>query len=144
MKQGRKVHYLPQTFETMMESFGLNLQRKLLYEKFYKAHQNIEAMTKSKEVSKTELENTVVETAKQMRRIIEISGPDPSSLKNNHNQLFLSLLDQLEHQKTLAKARASMLEAKNKQRQELESARQSRQASRLSRSRHSRSRASGA
>lgn len=144
MKQFRKVHYLPQTFETMMESFGLNLQRKLLYEKFYKAHQNIEAMTKSKEVSKTELENTVVETAKQMRRIIEISGPDPSSLKNNHNQLFLSLLDQLEHQKTLAKARASMLEAKNKQRQELESARQSRQASRLSRSRHSRSRASGA
>ena len=45
-KPYRKSHYLPQTFETMMESFGLNLQRKLLYEKFYKAHSKIEQMTK--------------------------------------------------------------------------------------------------
>lgn len=30
----------------MMEAFGLNLQRKLLYEKFYKAHSKIEQMTK--------------------------------------------------------------------------------------------------
>ena len=50
-----------------------------------------------------------------MRRIIEISGPDPSSLKNDHNQLFLSLLDQLEHQKEKARLRANLIEQRNLQ-----------------------------
>ena len=35
MNLTRKSSFLPLTFEGMMESFGINLQRKTLYEKFY-------------------------------------------------------------------------------------------------------------
>jgi len=57
--------------------------------------------------------------------------------------LFLSLLDQLEHQKEKARQRASLIEQRNLQQQREESARHSRSQLRSRQSR-SRSRASGA
>lgn len=48
-----RLRYLPATFEGMMESFGLNLQRKNLYSKYNKSIDNLEQGIKPKEVTRT-------------------------------------------------------------------------------------------
>jgi len=60
-KPTQKKEYLPQTFETMMEAFGINLQRKTLYEEFHSAHKDIEVMmrSKNKNVSNADIINLV-------------------------------------------------------------------------------------
>ena len=95
-KNEKPQHYLPITFEGMMESFGINLQRKYYYDEFYKAHSQIENMTKQKHFTHTDIVNLVQNTGEQMRQIVSISSADSSSLKNQHNQLFLSLMERLE------------------------------------------------
>jgi hypothetical protein len=47
----QEVVFLPSTFEGMMEQFGINLKRKQLYEDYYKKQQEIEAMTKRRDVT---------------------------------------------------------------------------------------------
>lgn len=56
-KKKKPEHYLPITFEGMMESFGINLQRKYYYDEFYKAHSQIENMTKTKNFTHTDIVN---------------------------------------------------------------------------------------
>lgn len=97
----RKSSFLPLTFEGMMESFGINLQRKTLYEKFYKAHQQIEVLMKRKDVNPVEMMNIVKESGELMKNIMQISIADPSSLKNEHNTLFLSLMDRIKYLKEM-------------------------------------------
>ena len=54
----------------MMESFGVNLQRKLLYDRFSKTHSQIESITKRKDTTQQDLENIVQNTGEFMKRII--------------------------------------------------------------------------
>ena len=81
-KTEKPSHYLPITFEGMMESFGINLQRKYYYDEFYKAHSQIENMTKTKNFTHTDIVNLAQKTGEQMRQIVSISSADSSSLKN--------------------------------------------------------------
>lgn len=61
-KKEKPGHYLPITFEGMMESFGINLQRKYYYDEFYKAHSQIENMTKTKNFTHTDIVNLAQKT----------------------------------------------------------------------------------
>ena len=91
--------YVPATFETMMESFGVNLQRKTLQERFLKCYREAEGKFKVKEVSQTEILNMIAEAGQSMQKLLQISCAESSGLKNQHNQLFLSLMDRLEYLK---------------------------------------------
>ena len=42
-----RPNYIPQTFEAMMESFGIKLQRKAVYEEFLNSHSALGPMMKS-------------------------------------------------------------------------------------------------
>ena len=88
-----------------MESFGINLQRKTLYEKFFSAHKEIEQMMKRKDVSHTEIINMVKHTGELMKNIMQVSIADPSNLKNEHNTLFLSLMDRIKYLKDMEEER---------------------------------------
>jgi hypothetical protein len=41
-----KGNYIPETFEAMMESFGIKLQRKALYDEFLECNSALEPMMK--------------------------------------------------------------------------------------------------
>ena len=53
--QDGQLTYLPTTFEGMIESFGVNLQRKQLYTEFYNQAQDVESCIKNKNVSSQSL-----------------------------------------------------------------------------------------
>lgn len=97
--------YVPATFETMMESFGVNLQRKTLQERFQKCYREAEGKFKVREVSQTEILNMIAEAGENMKKLLQISCAESSGLKNSHNQLFLSLMDRLEYLKQQDKER---------------------------------------
>lgn len=98
----------------MMESFGINLQRKTLYEKFFQAHREIEQMMKRKDVSHTEITNMVKHTGELMKNIMQVSIADPSNLKNEHNTLFLSLMDRIKYLKDMEEERIEREKSKSK------------------------------
>lgn len=50
-------------------------------------------------LSKAELMEMVADTGEKMIKIIETSSVDPCQLKNNHNQLYLNLMQGLEYKK---------------------------------------------
>lgn len=77
-----KVGYVPQTFETMMEFFGINLQRKILKSQFNKAHNGLEKMFKNKDVSPVEIGNIILKAGEDMKKLISISCVNKSELKN--------------------------------------------------------------
>lgn len=110
----KKSNFLPLTFEGMMESFGINLQRKTLYEKFFSAHREIEQMMKRKDVSHTEIINMVKHTGELMKNIMQVSIADPSNLKNEHNTLFLSLMDRIKYLKDMEEERIEREKSKSK------------------------------
>lgn len=97
--------YVPATFETMMESFGVNLQRKTLQDRFQKCYKEAEGKFKVKEVSLTEILNMIAEAGESMKKLLQISCAESPGLKNSHNQLFLSLMDRLEYLKQQEKER---------------------------------------
>ena len=88
--------YLPTTFEGMMESFGINLQRKNLYSEYYDSINDIERGIKSRDSTEKTLCERAEKATESMKRIIALSIADPGLLKNQHNQLFLKLMQQLE------------------------------------------------
>ena len=62
--------YVPNTFETMMESFGVNLQRKTLQDRFQKCYREAEGKFKVKEVSQTEILNMIAEAGENMKKLL--------------------------------------------------------------------------
>lgn len=62
-------------------------------------------MTKNKNVSNQDIVQMVTETGDKMKRLLQISSAEGSSLKNQHNQLFLSLMENLNYQKEQEKKR---------------------------------------
>lgn len=91
---------MPITFEGMMEVFGFNLERQTLYDEFEAKQEQIDAMTKRKDVSKPEILQVANEAAEMMMKIMSISIAEPSSLKNVHNNLFLNLIDHIQQMKS--------------------------------------------
>jgi hypothetical protein len=61
---------MPSTFEGMMEAFGVNLQRKTLYEQFYDSHLAIESMTRRKDVTQGEIAKMAQDTGMTMHKIM--------------------------------------------------------------------------
>ena len=61
---------MPSTFEGMMEAFGVNLQRKTLYEQFKNTHEQIEHMTKRKDITQSEISKVAQETGAIMHKIM--------------------------------------------------------------------------
>ena len=53
--------YVPTTFETMMEHFGINLQRKTLIDNYFEKINEVEEKIKSKETNSTEISNDIKE-----------------------------------------------------------------------------------
>ena len=98
---GNKVNFLPSTFEGMMEQFGINLQRKTLYENFFRKHQEIETNVKRKEIPQDDIVKSAKDCCDLMQNIMKTSIAMPSSLKNEHNTLFLSLMDRITYLKKL-------------------------------------------
>ena len=96
---GQDTYYVPVTFEGLMEVFGVNLRRKVLYQQFFDKHKQIERMTKQKEITQTEIQAVAREASDVMSEIMSVSIADPSSLKNDHNTLFLSLMDRIKYLK---------------------------------------------
>jgi hypothetical protein len=84
--------YLPYSFEGMMESFGVNLQRQSLYESYHNSIDNISTLCKKKDIPVQDILTEANKTGESMRRILEISIADSASLKNDHNQLFLKIM----------------------------------------------------
>jgi len=99
------LSYLPATFEGMMESFGINLQRKNLYGDYYKSIDEIERGIKNKDSSEKLLCESAEQATGCMRKIIALSIADPGLLKNQHNQLFLKLMSQIDKEKELKAAK---------------------------------------
>ena len=62
--------YVPGTFETMMESFGVNLRRKTLREKFLACYREAEAKQKIKEATQTEILKALEEAGSNMVQLI--------------------------------------------------------------------------
>ena len=91
--------YVPGIFETMIESFGVNLQRKTLHDQFQKCFREAKGKFKVKEAMQAEIVNMISEAGENLKKLIQISCADSSGLKNAHNQLFLSLMDRLEYLK---------------------------------------------
>ena len=79
-----------------MESFGIHLQRKTLYEQFYQSKKIIENSS-SKKRTPEDIVNMANAAGEQMKKILSISSADGSSLKNQYNRLFLSLMDRLKY-----------------------------------------------
>lgn len=99
------LSYLPATFEGMMESFGINLQRKNLYGEYYKSIDEIERGIRNKDGSEKLLCESAEQATDCMRKIIALSIADPGLLKNQHNQLFLKLMSQIDKEKELKAAK---------------------------------------
>ena len=56
---------------------------------------------KRKDVNPVEMMAIVKESGELMKNIMQISIADPSSLKNEHNTLFLSLMDRIKYLKEM-------------------------------------------
>jgi Ca2+-binding EF-hand superfamily protein len=98
----KQKEYVPFTFETLMESFGKKLQRKILFEDYVASFANIQkTLRKKKMVSKEEIIDMVEEMGEKMFKIIDTSSVETCSLKNNHNQLYLSLMQGLDRKKKI-------------------------------------------
>lgn len=69
----------------MMESFGVNLQRKTLQERFQKCYREAEGKFKVREVSQSEILNMIAEAGENMKKLLQISCAESSGLKNSHN-----------------------------------------------------------
>lgn len=79
-----------------MESFGINLQRKNLYNKFYNSVNDIEKGIKHGKQHESMLVEKAEEATDSMQKIMQLSIANPGLLKNQHNQLFLKLMEQVE------------------------------------------------
>ena len=91
--------FLPCTFEGMMESFGVTQQRRYLQDQFYSEIEEMNKMLLQQDIDKECIQNKATEIGDMMKKQIEISMIDPAQLKNNHNSLFLSLMERLQHLK---------------------------------------------
>ena len=69
-KEETQKLFMPSTFEGMMEAFGVNLQRKTLYEQFYDSHLAIESMTRRKDVTQGEIAKMAQDTGMTMHKIM--------------------------------------------------------------------------
>lgn len=70
----------------MMESFGIKLQRKALYDEFLESHNALESMMKKRgTLNNKNIEEKVSLTGKKMTDLLNISSVEPCSLKNQHN-----------------------------------------------------------
>lgn len=77
MKKNSK-EYVPLTFETLMESFGKKLQRKILFEEYVASFAQIQkSLQKKKNISKAEIIELAEVTGAKMKKIIETSSVDP-------------------------------------------------------------------
>ena len=76
-----KGNYIPETFEAMMESFGIKLQRKALYEDFLESHNALEPLMK-RNTGDNQLTEKVAQTGQKMIDLLQISTVEPCSLKN--------------------------------------------------------------
>ena len=105
------IQYLPGTFEGMMEAFGKNLQRKTLYEEFYQDNKELADLSNKKD---TQLE--IIKKVRQMNttmvNIMKASSVDPCTLKNEHNEVFLSLMERLEYLKNQDADRQRVIQMK--------------------------------
>ena len=88
--------FLPATFEGMMESFGVNQERKAYQDNFMSEIELMNKMLLREDVDKEEISNKATEIGDMMKKLIGISIIDPAKLKNNHNSLFLSIMERLE------------------------------------------------
>ena len=80
-----KKIYVPVTFEGLMEVFGINLQRKMLYAKFGAKQKELNRLTKKKEATAEEIEKVAKEVSSLMNELMQICAHDSSSIVNEHN-----------------------------------------------------------
>lgn len=95
---GRSI-YLPRTFESMMEVFGINLKKKQLVAKFKERKRMLEKMIKgSKDYTPEEIIACQNEGHAVMVEIIGHMAHTDSNIVNEHNQLFMSILTRIKHE----------------------------------------------
>lgn len=92
---GAKPIYVPKTFESLMEIFGINLQRKTLYASFLEKYKEINQMTKSKDAGKEEILKASDETFDIMIELMSLGNQTQTSIINDHNQLFMRLVENI-------------------------------------------------
>ena len=92
----------------MMEAFGINLQRKVAHESAWQKFGALEAKYKARTLSAQDIKNVFAEVGEDLKRLIELSCADSGELKNNHNKLFLSLIERLRLQEESVKKRSAL------------------------------------
>ena len=98
-EQRQRLVFLPSTFEGMMECFGVNLQRMTLFQKFKEEVEEIYKITKSKEIPPQAIDVSIDTICDLMGKILSISIADSSNLQNQHNKVFLSLIEHFRRQR---------------------------------------------
>ena len=93
MPKDKIVTYLPTTFSYCMEAFGKNLQRKNLYSEI----EEMKELIGRQDICHSDIKSLVVKSSEKMKKIIEVTSAETCSLKNKHNHLFLSLMDNLQN-----------------------------------------------
>ena len=83
----------------MMEAFGKNLQRKTLYDEFFKCKEDINVLATKGVSAQLDMISKSQHATNTMVKIMKVTSADSSNLKNEHNQLFLSLMERLEYLK---------------------------------------------
>lgn len=105
--------FLPRTFESMMELFGINLQRKVLFEKYLAKHKLAGEMTRQPNVSAEELISAQEEAHRLMLELIRAPTQKEGCIVNEHNKLFQNLFTRIRQEKQKAEERRRVQESKS-------------------------------
>lgn len=65
-----------------MEAFGKNLQRKTLYEEFYKGNREMSEMANKKDSLPSDIKDKVQHISETMKKIMMVNSVESSNLKN--------------------------------------------------------------
>ena len=82
-----------------MESFGINLQRKTTADKAMKIYHSMSDKYKQKDVPAKEISDDILSVCDNIKNLMSINCLERSELKNEHNILFLSLIDRIRYLK---------------------------------------------
>lgn len=96
-EDGKSI-YLPQTFESMMELFGINLKKKQLVAKFKEKKRMLEKMIKGNDYTNEEIIECQNQGHAIMVEIIGHMARTESNIVNEHNQLFMNILTRIKQE----------------------------------------------
>lgn len=96
-----------------MELFGINLQRKVLYEKYLAKHKQAGEMTRQPNVTAEELLAAQEEAHRLMLELIRAPTQKEGCIVNEHNKLFQNLFTRIRQEQKKEEERRRVRESKS-------------------------------